>query len=506
MSEAPEDDDITAIENPLAAEDDAEDAGDDAKDSAAEGDDIAHWDEDHFDISLVILHLFEDPKYFQKMGPIKGAPFMLASAIIIWSINVLIIVSTFAFCIETYGRYSTDPHKNPEHWEDMDTMWLGVEVTCVLFFTVDLCVRFVGSLVAGHIDPNDKEKMMSFGDDKKHSYIELFFRDPMNYIDVLAIFPFYIKLIYEDFIDLRFIRVVRLVRILKSLPSFKHGNTIALISNIITDSAGALFIPVYFMSLSCIVLSSLVYYVEKSGSQSCIQMDGTRVDDWDTSQAKNPGCLTEYGCDCAGSVEHILKGDVAVSSEVFSSIPDTLWWCVTSFTTVGYGDLSPITLFGRLWACATMVTGVFFLAMPISIVGASFQRNWTSYSKTKDKNIEEEELKEAYNELLESTEGDKNPLQTLPLESIKNHPALVSLVRGRKEVDDENYNHVDIANDVIQQNFQKAKLRLQACKEQTDQSMLWGKAENLMGACKDEWDAVHKLLLQIELASDVPAE
>merc|ERR1711907_682776 len=97
----------------------------------------------------------------------------------------------------------------------------------------------------------------------------------------------------------------------KSLPSFRHGNTIALISHILTDSAGALFIPVYFMSLSCIVLSSLVYYVEEAHSMACIQLDGTRVDDWDTSQAKNPGCTTEYGCDCAGSVEYIVQGDVA---------------------------------------------------------------------------------------------------------------------------------------------------------------------------------------------------
>ncbi|MCR9087205.1 MAG: ion transporter [Rhodobacteraceae bacterium] len=54
--------------------------------------------------------------------------------------------------------------------------------------------------------------------------------------------------------------------------------------------------------------------------------------------------------------------------EVFSSIPDSLWWAVVSFTTVGYGDSYPITWEGRIFTAAILFVGLGVIAVPTAII------------------------------------------------------------------------------------------------------------------------------------------
>ncbi|MDS0293680.1 ion transporter [Halogeometricum luteum] len=62
----------------------------------------------------------------------------------------------------------------------------------------------------------------------------------------------------------------------------------------------------------------------------------------------------------------------SVQPEAFSSIPKTLWWGIVTLTTVGYGDVVPVTPLGRLLGAATMLGGVAFFALPSSILAAGF--------------------------------------------------------------------------------------------------------------------------------------
>ena len=57
---------------------------------------------------------------------------------------------------------------------------------------------------------------------------------------------------------------------------------------------------------------------------------------------------------------------------VFSSISNTLWWGVTTLTTVGYGDMYPITLFGRVIATVLSMLGIGVFAIPSGLIGAAF--------------------------------------------------------------------------------------------------------------------------------------
>jgi voltage-gated potassium channel len=61
-----------------------------------------------------------------------------------------------------------------------------------------------------------------------------------------------------------------------------------------------------------------------------------------------------------------------VQPDKFGSIPESMWWAIATVTTVGYGDVVPVTLAGRLVGAITMVAGLLMLAMPAGIVATSF--------------------------------------------------------------------------------------------------------------------------------------
>lgn len=56
----------------------------------------------------------------------------------------------------------------------------------------------------------------------------------------------------------------------------------------------------------------------------------------------------------------------------FGTVPSTMWWAITTMTTVGYGDCYPITLPGKVFSVITMLTGLIVLALPITVIGNNF--------------------------------------------------------------------------------------------------------------------------------------
>lgn len=379
--------------------------------------------------ALMAFHLFDDPSWFKQLG-IRGMPFYYAGECIVWTINVLIVVSTLAFVFETHVAFSGDPNKNPDDWERWENNWLWTEAICVICFTIDFLVRLVACGITGEL--------------------RKFSNDAMNWIDVIAVFPFYLKAIVQMIVpdayvpDLRFVRCIRLARVLRSLPE-KYAAMGSVISEIVSTAAMGLFLPLYFMFLSMFVWASLVYYAENPhhmvcryevSQAECDETLGTDTwsdelqtcvrehSDWDTSRNSvgNEGCLIDYGCKCmcddvahqfafdhpnVGQNGYLLEGEednsadpVAVgagscigvvqfvtwdgaeySSDMFADatpggIGTAMWWCVVTFTTVGYGDMNPRTPQGQFLAVLTMSCGVFFLAMPLAVVGAAFTQAW----------------------------------------------------------------------------------------------------------------------------------
>ncbi|MFN2439903.1 MAG: potassium channel family protein, partial [Chitinophagaceae bacterium] len=61
-----------------------------------------------------------------------------------------------------------------------------------------------------------------------------------------------------------------------------------------------------------------------------------------------------------------------VQPEKFTSIPGTMWWSVVTLTTVGYGDMYPITIAGKILTSVILLTGIALFALPAGIITASF--------------------------------------------------------------------------------------------------------------------------------------
>lgn len=72
----------------------------------------------------------------------------------------------------------------------------------------------------------------------------------------------------------------------------------------------------------------------------------------------------------AGTVMHLVEGEAGG----FDNIPLSIYWCIVTLTTVGFGDIAPITPLGRFIASFIMITGYGIIAVPTGIVSAEYSR------------------------------------------------------------------------------------------------------------------------------------
>jgi len=144
----------------------------------------------------------------------------------------------------------------------------------------------------------------------------------MAVVDLLAILPFYLPFLG---FDLRVIRVMRLLRILRVAKVGRYYSSLGLIRAVFRDKKEELVLTSFLMAMLLIISASVMYYCEN---------------------AEQP--------------------------EAFSSIPASIWWAVATLTTVGYGDIYPVTTVGKACASVIAVLGIGMFALPTGILGAGF--------------------------------------------------------------------------------------------------------------------------------------
>ena len=143
---------------------------------------------------------------------------------------------------------------------------------------------------------------------------------PLSIIDLLAIAPFYLSLFFV--VDLRYLRMMRMLRLLKLAHYFKGFDIfLSVLSKEIVAIASAVLMVVILVIIS----ASLMYTLEREAQP-----------------------------------------------EAFNSIPHSIWWAIVTMTTVGYGDVTPVTLGGRLLASLIMLLGVGIVALPAGMLAARF--------------------------------------------------------------------------------------------------------------------------------------
>lgn len=144
---------------------------------------------------------------------------------------------------------------------------------------------------------------------------------PMALVDLAAILPFYLPVRA----DLRFARVLRLMRIFRVLKLARYVRAMELFADVARTKREELVLTTAVLALLLVMAASLIYFAENEAQP-----------------------------------------------EVFSSIPASAWWAVTTLTTVGYGDTYPITPFGRVLGAVVAILGIGLFALPTAILGAGF--------------------------------------------------------------------------------------------------------------------------------------
>ena len=138
-------------------------------------------------------------------------------------------------------------------------------------------------------------------------------------IDILAILPFYINI----FIDLRFLRVFRIFRVFRALKLLRYSRAIKRFNLVKEEVVLFIIVSVVLIFIS----SAIIYYFEKESQP-----------------------------------------------EVFSSIFHSAWWSIVTLTTVGYGDVYPITLGGKIFTFFVLMIGVGFVTVPAGLVATALSK------------------------------------------------------------------------------------------------------------------------------------
>ena len=142
-------------------------------------------------------------------------------------------------------------------------------------------------------------------------------------IDLVAILPFYVHVVVG--LDLRVLRILRLLRFLRLFRLTAYMKSAQMIRNVFVKRANELRLSVVLILFLVIIASSIMYFTEHQAQP-----------------------------------------------KVFSSIPATLWWAFVTLTSVGYGDMIPVTLMGKCMTAVIMLCGVAIFALPAGIITAGF--------------------------------------------------------------------------------------------------------------------------------------
>lgn len=145
-----------------------------------------------------------------------------------------------------------------------------------------------------------------------------YMRSPMALVDLMAVLPFYLALFMP--IDFQLLRVLRLLRIYKLT---RYSPALSVLMAVIREEAGTLMAAFSMLTILLIFAAAGAYLVE-----------------------------------------HEAQPDA------FGSVPAAMWWSLVTLTTVGYGDVTPVTTLGRIFGGAITILGVGMAALPAGIIAS----------------------------------------------------------------------------------------------------------------------------------------
>lgn len=177
---------------------------------------------------------------------------------------------------------------------------------------------------------------------------------PMALVDLLAIAPFWLGLFIN--LDLRLLRVLRLLRIFKLS---RYSSAMNALIEVVSEEAGVIGAWLMILLVMLVLAAGGIYLFEHRAQP-----------------------------------------------EAFGSMPAALWWAVATLTTVGYGDVTPITAGGKLFGGVVMVLGIGMVALPTGILASALSEHLRSrresYGETVDRALADGRISAADRHRLEA--------------------------------------------------------------------------------------------------------
>uniref|UniRef100_A0A8D0HBH6 BTB domain-containing protein n=1 Tax=Sphenodon punctatus TaxID=8508 RepID=A0A8D0HBH6_SPHPU len=237
---------------------------------------------------------------------------------------MVILISIVIFCLETLPEFRderdislpvkpgpTEPPLGESSTNLKEDPFFIMETICICWFAFELIVRFLAS-------PSKAA----------------FFKNIMNMIDFMAIIPYFVALgtelaqkpdMGQPAMSLAILRVIRLVRVFRIFKLSRHSKGLQILGQTLKASMRELGLLIFFLFIGVILFSSAVYFAEA---------------DHDDSN--------------------------------FSSIPQAFWWAVVTMTTVGYGDMYPVTIGGKIVGSLCAIAGVLTISLPVPVIVSNF--------------------------------------------------------------------------------------------------------------------------------------
>jgi voltage-gated potassium channel len=204
----------------------------------------------------------------------------------------------------------------PRFYERYQRFFDNFEIFSVVIFSIEYVLRIWTST-----------EMLRYKNPIKGRFRYMMSRSGL--IDLFSILPFYLNFLP---IDLRWLRIFRLFRLLRMLKIARYLSALNLIFSVIKDRKEQLMVVIMFIFFLLVIIATVMFYVEGPAQP-----------------------------------------------EVFSSIPATMWWGIATLTTVGYGDMVPITALGKFLAGIIAIIGVGMYALPAGILSAGISDHLNSH-------------------------------------------------------------------------------------------------------------------------------
>eukprot|EP01029_Cantina_marsupialis_P009561 TRINITY_DN222302_c0_g1_i1.p1 TRINITY_DN222302_c0_g1~~TRINITY_DN222302_c0_g1_i1.p1 ORF type:complete len:657 (+),score=160.91 TRINITY_DN222302_c0_g1_i1:148-2118(+) len=177
-----------------------------------------------------------------------------------------------------------------------------------------------------------------------------FVQNKMNWIDFLAIVPFYMELMVSSAESSSgALRALRLLRVFRIVKMSRYVTWLRVFAGVMKASMMPLLMVLFLIILCAVFVGTMEYFLERG--------------DWNEE-------TSEY-----------IKDDV---KSKYQSIISGIYWAVITMTTCGYGDVVPVTVFGKIIAVITGLAGILIIAIPISVINTNFQSFMTIHQRASE--------------------------------------------------------------------------------------------------------------------------